>query len=101
MAEQSFRWARNTYMDEMRETYLQLAQFWLDVASKLDAIRNGCEPNRLSAAKLLSKVRRIAANIATSPEPASVTKNREWRDGYHRTNRHSMAKIAKPPGLGR
>jgi hypothetical protein len=24
-------------MDEMRETYLQLAQFWLDVASELDA----------------------------------------------------------------
>ena len=37
MAEKCFRWARNTYMDEMHETYLQLAQFWLDVASKLDA----------------------------------------------------------------
>jgi hypothetical protein len=37
MAEKCFRWARNAYMDEMRETYLQLAQFWLDVASKLDA----------------------------------------------------------------
>jgi len=31
-----FKRARNTYMDEVRETYLQLAQFWLDVASKLD-----------------------------------------------------------------
>jgi hypothetical protein len=37
MAEKCFRWARNAYMDEMRETYLQLAQFWLDLASKLDA----------------------------------------------------------------
>jgi hypothetical protein len=36
MADKCFKWARNTYMDEARETYLQLAQFWLDVASKLD-----------------------------------------------------------------
>jgi hypothetical protein len=36
MADKCFKWARNTYMDEVRETYLQLAQFWLDVASKLD-----------------------------------------------------------------
>jgi len=36
MAEKCFKWARNGYMDEVREMYLQLAQFWLDVASKLD-----------------------------------------------------------------
>jgi hypothetical protein len=36
MADKCFKRARNTYMDEARETYLQLAQFWLDVASKLD-----------------------------------------------------------------
>jgi hypothetical protein len=36
MAEKCFTWARNGYMDEVREMYLQLAQFWLDVASKLD-----------------------------------------------------------------
>jgi hypothetical protein len=36
MADKCLKWARNTYMDEARETYLQLAQFWLDVASKLD-----------------------------------------------------------------
>ena len=36
MADKCFKWAHNTYMDEGRETYLQLAQFWLDVASKLD-----------------------------------------------------------------
>jgi hypothetical protein len=35
MADKCFKWARD-YMDEARETYLQLAQFWLDVASKLD-----------------------------------------------------------------
>ena len=37
MAEKCFKSARNTYTDEVREIYLQLAQFWLDVASKLDA----------------------------------------------------------------
>jgi hypothetical protein len=36
MADKCFKWARNTYMDEARESYLQLAQFWLDVASKRD-----------------------------------------------------------------
>ena len=45
MADKCFKWARNTYMDEARETYLQLAQFWLDVASKLDGPR-GSKPGR-------------------------------------------------------
>ncbi len=36
MAEQCFRWAGNTCIDEARETYLQLAEFWLDLASTLD-----------------------------------------------------------------
>jgi hypothetical protein len=36
MADKCFKWARDTYTDEARETYLQLAQFWLDVGSKLD-----------------------------------------------------------------
>lgn len=36
MAEQCFKRARASYTDEARQTYLQLALFWLDVASKLD-----------------------------------------------------------------
>jgi hypothetical protein len=44
MADKCLKWARNTYMDEARETYLQLAQFWLDVASKLDGPR-GSKPS--------------------------------------------------------
>ena len=85
MADKCFKWACNTYMDEARETYLQLAQFWLDVASKLDGPpdRNKyeCEPGRRSAAKLLSKdeARRIAANIAKLPallqKPSGPTQN--------------------------
>ena len=63
MADKCFNWARNTYMDEARETYLQLAQFWLDVASKLDG-PPGSKPSmsmswgRRSAAKLLTSMRR-------------------------------------------
>ncbi len=36
MAAQCFKSARITRIDEMREIYLQLGQFWLDVASNLD-----------------------------------------------------------------
>jgi len=36
MAQQCFKWARMTDTDEGRETYLQLARFWLDLASRLD-----------------------------------------------------------------
>jgi hypothetical protein len=62
MADKCFKSARNTYMDEARETYLQLAQFWLDVASKLDG-PPGSKPSmsmmgRRSAAELLTSMRR-------------------------------------------
>jgi hypothetical protein len=36
MAERCFKRARTTETDEARETYLQLARFWLDLASRLD-----------------------------------------------------------------
>jgi uncharacterized protein YjhX (UPF0386 family) len=36
LAEECFKWAGKSYTDEVREVYLQLAQFWLDVASRLD-----------------------------------------------------------------
>jgi hypothetical protein len=59
MAEKCFTWARNGYMDEVREMYLQLAQFWLDAASKLDGRPrlDSVTWGRRSAAKLLSKGR--------------------------------------------
>jgi hypothetical protein len=44
MAEECFKWARETYDDDVRASYLRLAQVWLDAASKLDG---------LSAARLL------------------------------------------------
>ena len=36
MAEECFRWAREVKANEVRVAWLQLAQVWLDLASKLD-----------------------------------------------------------------
>ena len=36
MAEECFKWARETRDDEVGGPLLQLAQIWLDAASKLD-----------------------------------------------------------------
>ena len=38
MAEECFRWARQAQTSEMRVSLRQLAQIWLDVASKLDGL---------------------------------------------------------------
>jgi hypothetical protein len=57
MAEKCFKWSR-TYMDEVREMYLQLAQFWLDLASK---------PDGPSGWKMWAGPT-IAVNIAKLPE---------------------------------
>jgi hypothetical protein len=43
MAEECFEWARDAKTDEVRASYLQLAQVWLDAASKLD----GLPPTRM------------------------------------------------------
>ena len=46
MADECFKWARDTQTDEVRASYLQLAQIWLDTASKLD----GLPPTRIPSA---------------------------------------------------
>ena len=38
MADECFKWARETQTGEVRASYLQLAQVWLDTASKLDGL---------------------------------------------------------------
>ena len=38
MAEECFRWAREARTTEMRVSLRQLAQVWLDAASKLDGL---------------------------------------------------------------
>jgi len=38
MAEECFKWARETHDDNVRASYLQLAQVWLDAAYKLDGL---------------------------------------------------------------
>lgn len=38
MADECFKWAREARADEVRVSLLQLAQVWLDAASKLDGL---------------------------------------------------------------
>ena len=38
MAEECFKWAREAQTKEVRASYRQLAQVWLDAASKLDGL---------------------------------------------------------------
>jgi hypothetical protein len=38
MAEECFKWAGEAHTDEVRVSYLKLAQVWLDAASKLDGL---------------------------------------------------------------
>jgi hypothetical protein len=38
MAEECFKWAREAQAVEVRESSRQLAQVWLDAASKLDGV---------------------------------------------------------------
>jgi hypothetical protein len=38
MAEECFKWAREVSNKDVRASYLQLAQLWLDAASKLDGL---------------------------------------------------------------
>jgi hypothetical protein len=38
MAEECFKWASEARTDAVRESYLQLAQVWLNTASKLDGL---------------------------------------------------------------
>jgi hypothetical protein len=44
MAEECFGWAREAQTDEVRESYLRLAQVWLDAASKLDGLPSARTP---------------------------------------------------------
>jgi hypothetical protein len=38
MADECLKWAREARTDEVRASYRQLAQIWLDAASKLDGL---------------------------------------------------------------
>ena len=38
IADECFKWARETQTDEVRASYRQLARIWLDTASKLDGL---------------------------------------------------------------
>jgi hypothetical protein len=42
IAEECFTWAREAHTEEVRESYIQLAQVWLNAASLID----GAPPTR-------------------------------------------------------
>ena len=44
MAEECFKWARETYDGDVRASYLQLGQIWLDAASKIDGLPAAAGP---------------------------------------------------------
>jgi hypothetical protein len=50
MAEECFKWAREAHSDEVRASLLQLAQVWLDAASKLDGLPSTRTPPAPDAA---------------------------------------------------
>jgi hypothetical protein len=50
MAQECIRWADDAYTDEVRESYLQLAQIWLNTASRLDVLFEALSKAPISAA---------------------------------------------------
>jgi hypothetical protein len=48
LAEECIKWAGEAYTHEVRESYLQLAQVWLDSASRLNGV-SATEPHDIAA----------------------------------------------------
>ena len=73
LAEECFTWARQAKREEVRESYMQLAQVWLNAASLLD----GAPPTRMAPPKKRSKAAsgmrgmRRAVNAAPRARPAT------------------------------
>jgi len=63
MADECFKWARKARADEVRVSLLQLAQVWLDAATKLDGL---FLTQTKSAPDELSKTARSADRRATA-----------------------------------
>jgi hypothetical protein len=51
MAEECFRWAREATSEEVRQSYMQLAQVWLNAASLVD----GAPPTRVALPQMPTK----------------------------------------------
>jgi hypothetical protein len=56
MAEECFRWAREAKREEVRESYMQLAQVWLNAASLVD----GAPPTRTAPPEMATKASALA-----------------------------------------
>jgi hypothetical protein len=51
LAEECFRWAGEAKTEEVRESYIQLAQVWLNAASSID----GAPPTRAAPPEMAPK----------------------------------------------
>jgi hypothetical protein len=59
MAEECFEWARQAQTAEVRATYLQLAEVWLETASKLDGLSPTSTPRVTEATKRTSSTNEV------------------------------------------
>ena len=64
MAEECFKWAGEARTNAVRESYLQLAQVWLNTASNID----GLPPTRTPpATEDVTETTRVAGRGSTTP----------------------------------
>jgi hypothetical protein len=68
MAEECFQWAREAKAKEVRVSLLQLAQVWLDAASKLD----GLPPSRTAPVQQEASKTALGDNNAQPAEQSTV-----------------------------
>ena len=69
IAEECFTWAREAHTEEVRDSYIQLAQVWLNAASLLD----GAPPTRI-APEMPTKPRTLSSETAPKRRNAA-----HWR----------------------
>ena len=66
MADECFKWAREARADEVRVSLLQLAQVWLDAATKLDGLfltQTKSAPDELSKNRAFSRLTADAMGV--------------------------------------
>jgi hypothetical protein len=65
MADECFKWAREARADEVRVSLLQLAQVWLDAATKLDGL-------------FLTQTKSAPDELSTKPRVRPIDRRPQW-----------------------
>jgi hypothetical protein len=63
MADECFKWAREAQTKEVRKSYLQLAQIWLNTASKIDGLPPTQSPSGLGAIRQRATASNASATV--------------------------------------